>query len=125
MQVESSTSGIYSNFCWSGAAEVAYQGLKFLPNRIKNHLFIVTIGGARIITDKALLGYRNIVDIKDFIPYIADPIGIIKGYFKKDVEFVNSGRWFGFGHDFYNPAYQAKIQDTIDLLNNQYGGKSE
>lgn len=96
--------------CWSGGAEVVYQALKYLRTEVKKNLYIVTLGGARMIVDKGLAGQSNIVDVKDPIPFIADPIGVFKGYWNNNVTFVNSGHCFGFGHYFKNPAYQKQLR---------------
>ena len=112
-----SPKGKYLEICWSGGAEVAYQGLKFLSSKIKSQLYIVTLGGARMITDKKLSGYQNFVDIKDPIPFIADPIGVFKGYLNGDVKLLNSNRCFGFGHDFKNPVYQEQLNDLAGSIN--------
>jgi len=77
-----------------------------------SRIHVTTLGSAKIIENYGFGSVRNYVNTSDLIPYIADPLGVIKSFVsnKYHLEFLPSDDFFGCGHSFMSNAYQQIIQ---------------
>lgn len=112
---------IYLLIGWSRGAAEANALIQGLTPAEKQKLYVVTLGGAKMITDKSLVGYRNFVDFKDVVPFVADPIGVLRGLKNGDVQRVYSSCLPFCGHTFNNDGYQTALGQFAKEFIIKYG----
>lgn len=88
---------------------------------LRNHLtadqlkqiIVVTLGSAKMISDKEFGGAINYVSTRDPVPFVSDPFGILKSFFCSDihVEFIKSDGIPFMDHAFLNDTYQKAVAD--------------
>lgn len=105
---------------------VIYEALRRLTAAERSRFHVVTYGSAKIINPKELgLAYaHNYVCWTDFVPFIGDPIGVIRGLLAPEpyVTFV-PGLWpYWNSHCFSNPSYQERHQQHLGEFKKMYKG---
>jgi len=76
---------------------------------------VVTFGSATIIESSGFGSVKNYVSLSDPVPFLADPVGIVKSLCCKNycVEFLPSNKFFGSDHGFEGETYQNAIRREI------------
>jgi hypothetical protein len=87
-------------------------------------IHVRTFGSAKIIPEFGLGSAVNYVSTRDAVPFIADPIGCLKGVFSDgyNVSFLESNHYPLIDHPLNNDTYRGAVNRVIDDITQQYGG---
>jgi hypothetical protein len=123
---EARKNGTYVDlYAHSMGAEVLYNATKGLNPQDKKMLNITTFGGARMIPHEGFNSCYNYVNLDDAVPFIADPVGIIKGMIsneKINLRFVKYPCVPFISHGIMGPAYSfAKDYHIGSMQQEQVG----
>lgn len=84
----------------------------YLPKEMLKRIDVVTLGSAKMISNNDFGSAINYVNVRDCVPFIADPIGIIRSFFCNDINisFLNCGGIPFIDHAFTSNAYQQALK---------------
>lgn len=85
----------------SGGCEFVHH----MCSSIKKMMYVDTYGPARVLNPSEYLGVRNHVNLTDPVPYIADPIGCVIGFFMQSIVLAIPRGFITASHDFSGPTY--------------------
>ncbi len=94
---------------------ISYLALKMLTPEERAMIDVTTYGSAKMISGMGLAGSRNYIN-SDLVPYISDPIGVIKGMLSKDsnIMYIRREKSFpGGAHAVLSHYYGAIKQDGV------------
>lgn len=101
---------------------ITYRVLRMLTAEERAMIDVTTYGSAKMISGMGLMGSRNYIN-SDLVPFISDPIGVLKGIFCKDsnVHFIRREKSFpGCAHAVLSNYYGA-IRNEGDKFKYRYG----
>ncbi len=107
----------------SQGATIISNAMQYLTPEELRKLHIRTFGAATIISPKGLGSCYNYISKCDPVPFIADPIGIIRSLYRKDdsITFLSPDHFTFFDHDILGNTYQKKLrvvaEDDIKRFN--------
>lgn len=107
---------------YSQGGLILYRALQALTPEERAMIYVATFGSAKIISGMGLAGSVNYIN-SDLVPYVSDPVGVLKGLIGKDsnVVFIKRGKAFpGCAH----PAlqnYSEAILETGKKFKDKYG----
>lgn len=107
----------------SQGGEIAYQAISKLNPEERARLQIFTFGSARMMPKEYGARVINYVSLGDPVPFIADPIGCLKGMFSSDsnVIFLPCKGYFGIDHALWGKTYGPELKDLGFKFKSAYG----
>jgi RHS repeat-associated protein len=122
---EARKNGTYVDlYAHSMGAEVLYNATKGLEDSDKKMLNIATFGGARMIPHEGFKSCYNYVNLDDAVPFIADPIGLVKGMISDDIIKLNFVKYPGIpliSHEIMGDAYSFAKEYHFNRMNQMQG----
>lgn len=103
---------------------ILYSGLMRLTPEERAMIDVTTYGSAKMISGMGLAGSRNYIN-SDLVPYISDPIGVLKGLLSKDsnVHFIKrEGSFPGCAHA-VRDNYYGVMEENGRIFKDKYGLK--
>jgi len=105
----------------SQGAAVVKHALKMSKPAVQQRIISVTIGPAQIIPSSLCLQSYNYVSKRDWVPFLADPIGLLTN---RDCVYYldphpDANRFFD--HSFQSPTYRGPLKDHIQQHIEKYG----
>ena len=90
-----------------------------------DRISVRTLGSAKQIVSEDFGNVRNYVSSRDCIPFIADPLGYVRGCLSMGVEttFLKCNECPLTAHGFFSPTYQKVIEDDGRNFIKQYKGE--
>jgi hypothetical protein len=110
-------------FAHSQGGLVLWRALQRLTSEERAMIHVRTFGSAKMIQKDDLGSAVNYVSSRDAVPFIADPIGCLRGAFSADsnVTFLNSDHYPLIDHPVTNDTYQKAIDKETQKIIQNYG----
>ncbi len=113
--------GMATSIVFSKGGIYTYHATKSMSDEYRQSLNIVTLGSAKMIPNSNFRRVINYVSLADPVPFLCDPIGILRGIFTKSVtiKFLWPSCKNFFDHQIKSKTYEQALEKEAQIFHNR------